>query len=491
MKFLIAGLGSAGRRHLHNLMRLGEQDIILYRTFKSTLPDDELRRFPVETDIHAAIKHCPEAVIISNPTACHLDVAVPAAQAGCHLLIEKPISHTLHGLEQLRESLQAGGGRAMIGYHFRFHPLFRLTKRLLNEGRIGRPLTVHAHYGDYLPGWHPWEDFRYGYSARGDLGGGITGTLSHPIDYLLWFFGEGKLLWKVESKISDLDIDVNDTAELGIRFACGMIGSIHLNYYQRLPAHHFEIVGTDGTIKWNSSDDMLHIYSATAEAMETIAAPENFERNSMFLSEMSHFLQMIRGDAEPCCGLDEGERVLKLAFAPDYPMDGGFCKYQRRSLPEKVSLVVFDFDGVMTDNRVWVDEGGHEQVVVNRSDGLGIALMRRLKVDMMVLSTEMNPVVAARCKKLKIPFLQGIEDKAFVLNQWLQDKHIDPAHVIYIGNDVNDLPCFNLVGFAMVPADAHDSVRGYADIVLKSNGGHGAVREVCDLVMKTFNVNIK
>ena len=486
MKFLIAGLGSAGRRHLHNLLRLGERDIILYRTFKSTLPNDELREFPVETDIQAALRHRPQAAIISNPTAYHLDVAIPLAHAGCHLLIEKPISHTLQGLAQLREALQAGGGKAMIGYHFRFHPLFCLTKRLLDEGKIGRPLSVHAHYGDYLPGWHPWEDFRCGYSARGDLGGGITGTLSHPLDYLLWFFGAGELLWKVENKISDLGIEVNDAAELGIRFASGMIGSIHLDYYQRLPAHHFEIVGTAGTIRWDAADNKLHVYAAAAEAWEEIAAPDNFERNDIFMAEMAHFLRLVRGEAEPGCGLDEGERVLRLAIAPDYPLGGTCDKYWRRPLPEKISLVVFDFDGVMTDNRVWVSEMGHEQVVVNRSDGLGIALLRRSNIETMVLSTEMNPVVAVRCKKLKIPFRQGIADKGAVLKQFLQDRQIEPARVIYVGNDVNDLSCFQLAGFTIVPADAHDSVRGCADMVLRAGGGKGAVREVCDLVVKTY-----
>ena len=122
MKFLIAGLGSIGRRHLHNLLTLGEQDIILYRTHQSTLPDVDLPDFPVETTLQAAFSHKPDAVIVSNPTALHLEVAIPAAQAGCHILLEKPVSHNLDQVDTLVKLVQKTGSRILVGYHFRFHP---------------------------------------------------------------------------------------------------------------------------------------------------------------------------------------------------------------------------------------------------------------------------------------------------------------------------------------------------------------------------------
>jgi N-acylneuraminate cytidylyltransferase len=219
---------------------------------------------------------------------------------------------------------------------------------------------------------------------------------------------------------------------------------------------------------------------------ERVAAPAGFERNDLFLAEMSHFLRMVRGEVEPGCSLEEGEAVLNLILAPDHPGDRSLPAGSRgRPLPETVSWVVFDFDGVMTDNRVWVDEEGRERVAVNRSDGMGIALLRRRGIGALVLSTEKNPVVAARCQKLGIPFLQGIDDKAAALERWLEEKGIDRSGVIFVGNDVNDLACFPLAGFAAAPADAHESVRGAADLVLKAAGGHGAVREICDLLMKT------
>jgi len=160
----------------------------------------------------------------------------------------------------------------------------------------------------------------------------------------------------------------------------------------------------------------------------------------------------------------------------------------QRPLPQKVTLVMFDFDGVMTDNHAWVDQDGREAVMVNRSDGMGIALLRKAGIPAVVLSTETNPVVAARCKKLKLPVVQGLDDKTSTLRAWLETHHIDPAGAVYVGNDINDLPCFPLVGCAVAVADSHPEVLAQADLVLTSNGGQGAVRELCELVLKNNGV---
>ncbi|MEA5078511.1 MAG: acylneuraminate cytidylyltransferase [Anaerolineaceae bacterium] len=156
----------------------------------------------------------------------------------------------------------------------------------------------------------------------------------------------------------------------------------------------------------------------------------------------------------------------------------------RRSFPDKVELLVMDFDGVLTDNRVWVDEQGHEMVAANRSDSLGLSNLRHQSdIQLMVLSREVNPVVARRCEKLKIPYIQSVTDKASALSMLLTDKHINPANVIYMGNDTNDLPAFPVAGYAVAPADAHPEVKRHADMVLSYNGGHGAVRELCDFLL--------
>lgn len=155
---------------------------------------------------------------------------------------------------------------------------------------------------------------------------------------------------------------------------------------------------------------------------------------------------------------------------------------QRRSLPEAVELVVFDFDGVMTDNRVWVDREGLEFVAAYRSDSIGLQRMMKAGIKALVLSTEVDGVVAARCKKIKLPVIQGIEEKATVLQNYLREQNIDPSRVVFLGNDINDVSCFPLVGCAVVVNDAQPEAKRSADMILSRSGGYGAVRELCDLI---------
>jgi N-acylneuraminate cytidylyltransferase len=181
--------------------------------------------------------------------------------------------------------------------------------------------------------------------------------------------------------------------------------------------------------------------------------------------------------------LNDWRRAEWLIAQGDLPMVSPATK--KRLLPQKVTLVVFDFDGVMTDNHAWVDQDGREAVMVNRADGMGISLLRQAGIPAVVLSTETNPVVAARCRKLSLPVAQGLADKASALREWLEGHHLDPAGTVYLGNDINDLPCFPLVGCAVAVADAHPEVLAQADLVLSHDGGQGAVRELCELLIKT------
>jgi N-acylneuraminate cytidylyltransferase len=156
----------------------------------------------------------------------------------------------------------------------------------------------------------------------------------------------------------------------------------------------------------------------------------------------------------------------------------------RRSMPGKVQLLILDFDGVLTDNRVWVDQDGREMVAANRSDSYGITLLHQAGVETVVISKETNLVVAARCRKMNVPCIQGEDNKVSALKRLLAERNIDPTHVVYCGNDVNDLPCFPLVGWAVAVVDALPEVRCKADFVLGRSGGHGAVRELCDLILE-------
>ena len=327
MKFLLAGLGSIGRRHLRNLIALGEKDIVLLRTRKATLPDDELAGYAVETDIHEALKkHKPDAVVVANPTALHLDVAIPAARAGCAILLEKPVSDSLERLDTLQQAAQKSGSRILVGFQFRYHPTLNKACEFIQQNAIGKILTVHAHWGEYLPQWHPWEDYRASYAARADLGGGVIRTLTHPFDYLRYLIGEVESLRSFNGHISPLELDVEDVAEIGLKFSNGAIGGVHLNYVQRPPRHTLEIVGTQGTLRWDNADGVLHLskfpapfgsYSdhPPAPAIETFSPPEGFERNQLFVSQTRHFIETARGESEPLCRLEDGIRALELALA--------------------------------------------------------------------------------------------------------------------------------------------------------------------------------
>lgn len=315
MKFLIAGFGSIGRRHLRNLLALGERDILLYRSRRSTLPTDEIADFPVETDLRDALAHQPDAVIIANPTALHLDVAIPAAEAGCHLLIEKPISHSLRRLRDLQAALERGGGQALVAFQFRYHPGLVKAAELLSAGEIGRPISARAHWGEYLPGWHPWEDYRNSYAARPELGGGVVLTLSHPLDYLRWLLGEVEALYAMSAKLSDLELSVEDTAEISLRFASGAFGSLHLDYIQQPPAHRLEIIGTEGSLRWDNADGTLRVFRAGAEGWKTFPPPDGFDRNHLFMAELRHFIRVAHGEETPRCTLEDGIQALKMALA--------------------------------------------------------------------------------------------------------------------------------------------------------------------------------
>lgn len=158
----------------------------------------------------------------------------------------------------------------------------------------------------------------------------------------------------------------------------------------------------------------------------------------------------------------------------------------RRSMPASVKLIVSDFDGVITDNRVWTDENGKETVVASRSDSMHIRTLRERGVEVMILSSEPNPVVKARAEKMGVESIQGVDirSKGEALKKLLEEKKIDSANVVYIGNDLNDLPCFEIAGWAVAVADAYPEVLQAADHVLTRAGGHGAVRELCEMVLE-------
>lgn len=292
---LIVGYGSIGRRHLRNLKALGHKNFVLYRTGESTLPDDEILGIPVEHDFEKALSYSPIATIIANPTALHIPIALAAAKAGSHLFVEKPISHNMEGVEVLQRLVRRKKLIVQVGFQFRFNEKLIAIKKQIESNSIGEIVSAEAYWGEYLPDWHPWEDYRKSYSARRELGGGVLLTLCHPFDYLRWLLGDVSEVSAIEARRGRLEIDVEDSASVLLKFTSKAMGNVHLNFIEKPQNHTLKIIGQNGILAWNSS-----------------SAPD---RNEMFIDEMKHFLSCIENKAKPLCTLDDGIKALRIVLA--------------------------------------------------------------------------------------------------------------------------------------------------------------------------------
>jgi len=311
---LIAGIGSIGRRHLQNLVTLGYSNLLLYRSHKGTLADEESDDWPVFTDLDEALARGPQVALICNPTALHMPVAIAAAKAGCHLFIEKPLSHTLEGCDELLALVKERKLVTMVGCQFRFHPLLVKLRDEIRTGRIGEVIATRAEWGEYLPQWHPWEDHRSSYSARQDLGGGAVLTLIHPLDYLRWIFGEVTKLHASTRSIPSLQTETgDDLAEITLEFESGVIGQVHLDYIQSPPVHILTVVGDEGRAELNFHTGTLTWRGRDGSSIVD-SAPDEFERNAMFIDELQHFLGCVEKLEPTCVPLEDGIASLGLAL---------------------------------------------------------------------------------------------------------------------------------------------------------------------------------
>jgi len=205
-----------------------------------------------------------------------------------------------------------------------------------------------------------------------------------------------------------------------------------------------------------------------------------------------------------------GNKIYPLVIDPRYTVDidnlSDWAKYEamvygggldmvspgrkRRPMPKIIKMIITDFDGVITDGRVWTDENGRETVAASRSDSMRVRQLRERGIQVMILSSEVNPVVKARAEKMGVEAIHGLglNEKGRALQKFLAEKDLDPAHIIYVGNDFNDLPCFEIAGWAVAVGDAYPEVIRAADYVLSRPGGYGAIRELSDLVLKNLAV---
>lgn len=330
MKILMVGLGSIGQRHLRNILSLlgDEAHISAYRVRKENIVLtesmtvekgarlDKIYKFTSYDSLDDALTDSPEVVFICNPTSLHLPVALAAAKQGCHLFIEKPLSHNLRGIEELFSLVEERNLVAFVGFQFRFHPCFRKLKELIREEKVGNVLSVHIEVGEYLPGWHEWEDYRRTYASRKDLGGGAVLTQIHEIDYALDLFGLPESVYALGGHLSSLEVDVEDVVDVLMEFPYRerkLPVFFHMDYMQRPPSKKCRVIGEKGTITMDLVSQSVDIVdnNGKKEKFEY----ENFSRNQLFLDELKHFFACIRGEEKSLVDIKTASDGMKVAMA--------------------------------------------------------------------------------------------------------------------------------------------------------------------------------
>ena len=334
MKVLFAGLGGIGQRHLRNLRQIvGDVEVLAYRVRRQSgvLTDklqieagaqlDERYNLRVFSDLDAALAEKPAAVFVCNPTSLHMPVALAAARAGCHLFIEKPLSHDLAEVDELVRVVEAKKLVCLVAYQMRFHPCLRWVASALERKAIGRVLAVRAQVGEYLPNWHTYEDYRQMYAARNDLGGGVIVTQIHEFDYLLWLFGAPQRVFALGGHLSSLEIDVEDVASI-LMDCSGVPVHLHQDYVQRPPSRTLEVIGNDGKLTLDFPSLTVQRFGADG-ALADAETFSGFERNQLFLDEMNHFLACLRGEETPVVPLRDGAKSLQIALAAKESLASG------------------------------------------------------------------------------------------------------------------------------------------------------------------------
>jgi predicted dehydrogenase len=263
----------------------------------------------------SALARRPDACVVAAPTALHMQVAGEAAAQGCHLFIEKPLSHSTVGVKALLARVKQNNLVTLVGCNMRFHPGLASVKRLIDAQAVGRVIAARVDAGQYLPDWHPREDYRHSYSARSELGGGVILDAIHEIDYVRWLVGEVAGAFCLAGKLSRLEIDTEDTAAIVLRFENGALGEVHLDYVQRAYHRTCQIIGEEGTLHWDYTSGQVRWYSAQSQAWQVFADPPGWEPNQMYVDEMKHFLRCLDGVEQPALDVFEAAQVLRVALA--------------------------------------------------------------------------------------------------------------------------------------------------------------------------------
>lgn len=326
-QFLVAGFGSIGQRHAKNLLQLKAGEVSVaepsaqgFKAAQELFPNTSFRDF--DTALKAR-KY--DAVFICTPNHTHVSLALKAASEGMNLFIEKPLSHSLQDVETLEREAAKKNLTVLVGCNLRFYPGLPEIKKLLSEQALGKMFYARVEFGYWLPDWRPQSDYRQSYSARREMGGGIILDAIHELDYASWLLGDLKLKTALVDKVSNLEIDTEDNAEMIFQSSSGALVSMHLDYLQRNYSRSCRIAGEKGTLHWDFNTRQVSHYDAQDKTTKIYEADPNYILNQMYLDETKHFLNCLDGKEKPEQDLTQAKRVLQLALeAQSYFKEGAF-----------------------------------------------------------------------------------------------------------------------------------------------------------------------
>jgi predicted dehydrogenase len=311
---LVVGAGSIGRRHIGNLRSLGI--IRLACTDADTAKiQSAVNEIGAEgfADFDEALRSFhPDVVFICTPPVFHVQQALSALRSGADVFVEKPLSHRIEGVTELKAEAQKLRRVLQVGYNLRFNPGIQTLKRLVDEGVAGRILWARAEVAQYLPEWRPQQDYRQSYTARCELGGGIILDASHEIDYMLWLLGAPCELTCMAGRVSGLEVDVEDCATILIRLRSGAQADIHMDFAQRTSSRSCVIAGDRARLEWHYSENLVRIIRPH-EADEAIRY--EFEANQMYVAEVEDFFFRVHEREVANRRFDEAALTLEVALA--------------------------------------------------------------------------------------------------------------------------------------------------------------------------------
>jgi predicted dehydrogenase len=314
VKLAIVGLGSIGRRHLQNFRTAGVEKLTAYDAAPSQR-ENVVRLFSfatVTSSLEAALEGA-DGVVVCTPPDSHLGIARMGLDRGAHLMIEKPLTQSIEGVEALLRECDDKGLRVLTAYNWRYWPPMLLVERMLKEGRIGLVRAARTEYAYHLSTRYPGADYRGFYMADVKQGGGCLLDESHAIDYMRWLCGEIAEVSAVVDHVSSLEITTDDIADLTVRFVSGAVGSIHMNLFAWNVHSHFELMGEQGVIQWRRLDNDVRLFDPSINRWEVY--PSGGQLNDMYLEEARHFIACVRGEAAPACDGWDGLKTMRVIEA--------------------------------------------------------------------------------------------------------------------------------------------------------------------------------